>query len=279
MMVFVEQDWLKERLGNEDLVVVDCRFKLGDPDYGFQQFKKSHIPGAIFMDLEKDLSGEVKEHGGRHPLPDMIEFNEILEAKGITNDSLIVAYDAGMEPFASRFYWMMKYVGHEKVYILNGGFSEWVKAGYPVEMDMKVREKSRYELNISRDILASYEEVKKASEENSSHVVLIDSRDEKRYKGLEEPIDKKAGHIPGAINEVWTNGFKDGRALVGEEQRKRFSQLNPESQIIVYCGSGVTAAPNYVALKEAGFEHVKVYIGSFSDWVSYDDNPVATCEE
>ncbi|WP_108671185.1 sulfurtransferase [Peribacillus acanthi] len=274
MSIFVEKEWVMNQLTNNNIILVDCHFQLGNPTFGKNHFLKEHLPGAVFFDLEEDLSGPVQTHGGRHPLPDLHVFQEKLQQSGISPSDTIVAYDDGLSPYASRFYWMMKYVGHEKVYILNGGLADWKKSNLPLEKIENQRERSNYSLNINPQILAAYNEVKSFSLGQLSNSILLDSRDEKRYKGIEEPIDRIAGHIPGSINNFWMNGLSEGKFLLSEEQKERFKHLDPNKEIIVYCGSGVTAAPNYVALKEAGFPKVKVYIGSYSDWVSYPENPV-----
>ncbi|CAM4046761.1 sulfurtransferase [Mesobacillus thioparans] len=275
MQNYVDADWLKEHLDEKDLRVVDCRFKLGNPEEGRQQYEQSHIPGAVYFHLEKDLSGEVGEHGGRHPLPDLTVLKDRLETEGIGNETTIIAYDSHEGAFASRLWWIMKYIGHEKIYILNGGFTVWEQKGYPTDQTMPHFEKALYTISENEDMLASYEEVKDIALNGSGSAVLIDSRESRRYKGLEEPIDSIAGHIPTAINKPWMEGLENGAFKSREQQEKRFAELDRNQPVIVYCGSGVTATPNYIALKEAGFKNVKLYAGSYSDWVSYKENPVS----
>ncbi len=272
--------WVKELneviegLGSEDVRFCDCRFSLGEPEKGEKAYLEEHIPGAVYFHLQKDLSGQVSKHGGRHPLPDMDDFKGKLEQAGISNLSTVIAYDGGEGAFAARLWWLLKYAGHENVYVLNGGFKEWKKEGQPVTKEIPHIVRSEYALSLNAEILADTEEATKVSEAESKKT-LIDSREAKRYLGIEEPIDKKAGHIPGAVNYPWTDGFASGKYRNAEEQRKRFSSIRLEDPVIVYCGSGVTAAPNFIALKEAGYENVKLYVGSFSDWISYPENPVA----
>ncbi|MFJ7636952.1 sulfurtransferase [Peribacillus sp. NPDC046944] len=258
----------------EDVRICDCRYKLGSPEVGGKEYEKEHITGAVYFDLEKDLSGQVEEHGGRHPLPNLVQFKNKLESYGITNDTILVAYDGGEGSFASRFVWLLSYIGHQNVYILNGGYQAWKDGGYPSDSSIPEYKQAEYRLHIHEPILASYEKVKEFSEKRPDDVVLIDSRETKRFLGIVEPIDKKAGHIPGAINKVWTNVLDGGYFLKRDELKKTFEGISGDKEIIVYCGSGVTASPNYIALKEAGFTNVKVYVGSFSDWISYPDNPI-----
>ena len=277
--MIVEKEWLVKRMGNEDFSIIDCRFDLNNKGYGKQQYNHGHLPDAIYFHLEDDLSGEVKNHGGRHPLPNLEQFKAKLEKAAISNDSTVIVYDGGEGTFAARFLWMMKYVGHEKVMILNGGYSKWEEAGYPIESEIPIVSKSSYNIHVQEKMLATYELVKDFTETRPKQTVLIDSREYKRYAGIEELIDRVPGHIPGAINEPFMEGLKDGYFLSKEEQELRFKHLDRNKTLIVYCGSGVTASPNYIALKEAGYENVKLYIGSYSDWISYEDNPVGKIEK
>lgn len=275
-MMFIEKEWLKDRLNNSQVRIVDCRFHLQQKELGQQQYNQDHIPGAIYFHLEKDLSSAVTEHGGRHPLPNLENFKQTLEKVGFRKNDLIVAYDGGDVAFATRFMWMMKYVGHDQVFVLNGGYNQWKEAGYPTEQTVSNFPASAYQLDVQEHLLAHYEEIKHISQTAPDNKILIDSRDYKRFAGKEEPIDKRPGHIPNAINYPWSDGVENSTLLGKDKQQERFQNLDRNKEIIVYCGSGVTATPNYFALKEAGFDNVKVYIGSYSDWVSYDDNPVET---
>jgi thiosulfate/3-mercaptopyruvate sulfurtransferase len=270
----VNQEWLLEQLANKDVKIVDCRFSLNKPDEGERLYKAGHIPGANFFDLEKQLSAPVSKHGGRHPLPDIEKFRREIEKAGIENTKTVVAYDGGEGAFASRFWWLLTYIGHDKVYVLNGGFKGWVEAGYPTTKEVPKPESAQYKVSIRKEMLATYEEIKEIVANKKKSPILIDSREKARYLGKEEPIDKIPGHIPGAIHKFWAEGLENGFFKGSEEQKKRFAELDQKEPIIVYCGSGVTATPNYIALKIAGYQNVKLYAGSYSDWVSYSDNPV-----
>ncbi len=273
MIALIDIDWLSEHNYDENLRIIDCRFSLGNPSEGRQLYKESHIPGAVFFDLEKDLSGYVKKHGGRHPLPNMKNFLRKVEDVGIDNDTTVIIYDEKEGAFSGRCWWLFQYIGHEKVYILNGGFSAWKKAGGKTESSVPVYPQKSYRPSFNETIAASLDEVRSIAS-GERDIPLIDSRSRERYLGHEEPIDRIPGHIPRAINLPWTDGVKDGYFIPGVEQNERFSHLNKRDPVIVYCGSGVTATPNFIALKEAGFNHVKLYIGSYSDWVSYNDHKV-----
>ncbi|WP_026581137.1 sulfurtransferase [Bacillus sp. J33] len=278
MKYFIEKEWLLKKIDNENVRIADCRFKLGSPDEGRSLYDLNHIPNAVYFDLEKDLSGPVKDHGGRHPLPDPDQLKQTLEQAGISRETIVIAYDGGEGAFASRFWWLLRYLGHEQVYVLNGGYKEWINSDYPVKSEVPVFEPVSYKLDLKSDILASYAEVKELVQRRDE-AVLIDSREAKRYLGIEEPIDKKAGHIPGAINKVWLDAYENGRFKEVAEQEKRFADIDKSKPVIVYCGSGVTAAPNFLALKEAGYNNVKLYAGSFSDWISYEENEIESVEK
>ncbi|MBY0122659.1 sulfurtransferase [Bacillus sp. S/N-304-OC-R1] len=278
MSFVVEKEWLKSRLDIENIRIADCRFNLGLSEEGSNLYAKDHIPGAVYFHLGKDLSGPVSAHGGRHPLPDIDVFKQTLQNAGISNETTVIAYDGGEGSYEARLWWLMKYAGHENVYVLNGGYKAWSEAGYPIDNSVPEYAKTEFEITLNNDIFASYDEVKKAVEDKSQETIIIDSRERKRYLGEVEPIDKKAGHIPGAINKVWLEGYENGSFKSNHEQSERFSDIAPNKQIIVYCGSGVTATPNFMALKAAGYPNVKLYAGSFSDWISYDDNEIETGE-
>lgn len=279
MNTTVEKGWLLEHVNDPTIRIVDCRYSLGSSEEGYNLYLHNHIPGAVYFHLGKDLSRPVSSHGGRHPLPDLEQFKLTLQKAGISSDMTVIAYDGGEGSFASRLWWLLNYAGHEKVYVLNGGFKKWQAADYPVDSKVPAYEESEFDIKVNPEILASYEEVKKLVTDKKTEAILIDSREEKRYLGNEEPIDKMAGHIPGAINKVWTDGYKNGFFKPSHEQEKRFSEIPKDKEIIVYCGSGVTATPNFIALKSAGYKNVKLYAGSWSDWTSYVDNPIATGEE
>ncbi|NRD80513.1 sulfurtransferase [Bacillus sp. BRMEA1] len=274
MKFAVDKEWLYEHLLTEEVRIIDCRFSLAAPEKGYQEYLLGHLPGAVYFDLEKDLSSPVGKHGGRHPLPDLGDLQHKLENAGIGETTVVVAYDGGEGSYAARFWWLLHYLGHEKVFVLNGGFNEWVNANFPITKDIPFLPKQTFQTKVRSEIIADISEVKEAAEGKTDQVILIDSREEKRYLGIEEPIDKKAGHIPGAINKPWMDGLRNGRYKTVEEQKNRFMDLVPEKQIIVYCGSGVTAIPNFLSLKDAGYDKVKLYIGSFSDWISYEENKI-----
>nr|WP_295971940.1 sulfurtransferase [uncultured Bacillus sp.] len=277
MTILVNHEWLKENL--DDVRLVDCRFNLGNSEEGEALYKENHLPGAVYAHLERDLSGPVRKHGGRHPLPDMEQIRRLVETYGIEPETKVVAYDGGEGAFAARLWWLLTYAGHRHTFVLNGGYNAWIRSGYPVNSDIPVYEHTVYPLSIRDDLYADVEDVRQIVNRSDKTTILIDSREERRYAGEFESIDKKAGHIPTAVNKVWTEGLEDGYFLPPDRQKARFSEWSKDQPLIVYCGSGVTAVPNFMALKDAGFQDVRLYLGSFSDWISYDDHPVAVSKK
>jgi thiosulfate/3-mercaptopyruvate sulfurtransferase len=270
-----EIEWLSSHYLSDNVRILDCRYKLGEPHYGKTLFQEAHIPGSVYFDLEQDLSGEVKLHGGRHPLPDIDHFVQKLQNAGITNSTKVIAYDSGEGAFAARCWWMLKYLGHKEAFILNGGFEAWKNEGFEVTSQMTEFSPEEYHPDMQADMSAGVEDVRMISG-GEAEGLLIDSRAKDRYLGRFEPIDKVAGHIPGAVNYEWTEAFKNGSFLSIENHQKRWANINEDEPIIVYCGSGVTAAANILSLWTAGYKNAKLYTGSYSDWISYENNSVET---
>jgi thiosulfate/3-mercaptopyruvate sulfurtransferase len=261
---------LVERLEDSQLVIVDCRFSLLQPEWGERQYQTSHIPGACYLDLNKDLSAPISEHGGRHPLPDLEVFAQKLAAIGIQqNETQVVAYDDSRFAFAARLWWLLRYLGHQPVALLDGGWKGWLEEGYPVtdEIPQAVRP-GFFEPQPRSDWIVDIETVKTFRDKPGT--ILVDSRESDRYRGDREPIDPIAGHIPGAVNAPWQNVTDErGFLLPLAEQQKLWLPYQPEEETIVYCGSGVTACVNLFSLELAGFSNTKLYPGGWSDWCSY----------
>lgn len=276
----VSLDWLKEHLHDPDLVIADCRFVLGQPQAGQELYEMDHIPGAVYFHLDQDLSGPLQEHGGRHPLPSVEELIKTLGAKGINESKKVVAYDSQGGAMAARLWFLLKYVGHSQVYVLDQGYEKWKKAGCPVSTEIPSITPLTFQPQVQEHMLYTMEEVKQRL--NSPSTILIDSRSADRYRGENETLDPKGGHIPGAKNEFWMESLQeDGSWKSKEEQEERlkeYLQAAAEKELVVYCGSGVTACANLIAFDEIGLKP-KLYLGSWSDWISYRENPVAVGEE
>lgn len=277
MIVTVE--WLREHREDENVRIIDCRFDLANPNWGREKYEEEHIPHALYFDLNLDLSSPVAEHGGRHPLPHIGEFTDKLSQAGIDEYTTVIAYDSQAGANASRLWWLLNYVGHEKVYILDGGFPAWKENGLHTTTEIPVVIRKTFKANIQDNMLVTMETVRENIHAGAD-VTLIDSREPKRYAGVEELVDQKAGHIPTAVNHFWKDGILESGQFKNEaQQQERFQNLPKDKETIVYCGSGVTACPNIIALKLAGFQNVKLYAGSWSDWISYPENQIEKEED
>lgn len=285
MRHIVSPEQLHAMWRNGEAAVIDCRFVMGQAQAGYEAYAAAHIPGARYLDLEKDLSAPVREdgRGGRHPLPPVEELADKLTKIGVTNQSIVVAYDEQGGSMASRLWWLLTYMGHDQVYVLDGGFAAWKAAGYPTVSASEeppvaetFEEAAPFVPQVKRELVVTAEDILNNRQRiEEGRVVLIDSREDARYRGIAEPIDKVAGHIPGARHWFWkANLDAEGRFRTVKEQMKRFEQLQGAEEVIVYCGSGVTACPNVLALQEIGFTNVKLYAGSWSDWISDPSRPV-----
>ena len=268
----VSVQWLREHLDDPLIAIADCRFSLMQPDLGHQQYQVGHIPGAYYLDLNLDLSSLVGRHGGRHPLPDPELFAAKLSAIGVNSNpsdgtelTLVVAYDDSRFAFASRLWWLLTYFGHSRVVVLDGGLSAWIEAGYDLSEVIPAKKSGLFIPNPNPDIIVDIDYVK--TNKDRADVVLIDSREEERYRGEREPIDPIAGHISGAVNYAWQEASNPQGYLLKDPQA-RWASLHNEKEVIVYCGSGVTACVNLLSLKMADI-NAKLYPGSWSDWCSY----------
>ncbi|MDS3861676.1 sulfurtransferase [Thermosynechococcaceae cyanobacterium BACA0444] len=264
----VSRQWLGALLGQPGLVVIDCRFSLSDPGLGEQQYQQGHIPGAFYLHLNRDLSGPVETHGGRHPLPDPITLGQTLAKCGIDADTWVVAYDDSRACFAARLWWLLRWLGHDQVAVLDGGYQAYCQAQLPISKEIPSPQTGNFQPRPRLDWVVDYQFVKDYQPDLNR--VLIDSREPARYQGEIEPIDPIAGHIPGAVNYPWTE-ITDLQGFVKSvpELQAHWQQLDDAAGLVVYCGSGVTACVNLLGLELAGRPGAKLYAGSWSDWCSY----------
>ena len=211
MSNLVNVKWLIDNLNNEKLVIVDCRFNLMDKEYGKRSYEEGHIKGAKRVDIERELSSVVKVHGGRHPIPSTNELKNTFENIGISDDSIVISYDEGDLAGASRLWWILKYLGHDKVYVLDGGLEAYKEAGGEISTENTKSTKGNLNINVKENMKVDMEYVKERI--NNEKIALVDSREYQRYIGEFEPVDKKAGHIPGALNFFWMDILKkvDGK--------------------------------------------------------------------
>jgi len=273
-LALVTPQWLNEHLGDPDLVIADCRFSLDEPTSGIGQYQQSHIPGAVYFDLNLDLSSAPQTHGGRHPLPDPLKLAAKLSAAGVSSvdsasPSHVVIYDDSRFAFASRLWWLLRYLGHEQVSLLDGGFRNWQKAGLPVTSEVPTPKVGCFQPQIQKGWVVDRPQVQAL--QNQPGAVLVDARTGDRYRGEFEPIDPIAGHIPGAVNYPWLDATDEqGYGRSPDEHRQRWASLTGATDVIVYCGSGVTACVNLLSIYLAGLPMGRLYAGSWSDWCSYE---------
>lgn len=237
------------------MIVCDIRWSLTDADHGVSAYEQGHIPGAVFVDLDRDLSGEPGP--GRHPLPDASHFVATLGRLGITPESEVVAYDDVQGKVAARLWWMLRSIGHRRARLLDGGLQAWVEEGRPLETGMNHPTPATYPGPVSFTGVAERDDL--------GNRTLVDLRAKERYAGLVEPVDPKAGHIPGAISlPAEGNLADDGRFLTALGLAGRYREVG--SDAVMYCGSGVTACHGALAMVLAGRDMPDVYVGSFSEW-------------
>ena len=273
---------LEQRRSQPGLVILDCRFALEDPDYGQRSYAEGHIAGAAFADLERDLSGPVtKGVTGRHPLPEPEALIERLKAWGIDNDSDVVLYDDGSGAYAARAWWLLAWLGkREGVYILDGGLKAWHSAGLPLSLDPPQNSRGTFSGAPDANLVLSAQALQQRL--GQPGMTLLDARALPRFKGEVEPIDPIAGHIPGAQCAAFTDNLgADGRFLPADQLKQRFAEKLGErspTDLVAYCGSGVTACHNLFALCLAGYPLGRLYAGSWSEWINDPQRGVAKGE-
>ncbi|PKO18510.1 MAG: sulfurtransferase [Chloroflexi bacterium HGW-Chloroflexi-10] len=265
---------LYKNLDNPDFILIDCRFDLMQPAWGYENYLKEHIPTAVFADLDKDLSGPKTPHNGRHPLPLESQFIKNCSTWGIDDQKQLVVYDTVSGAFAARLWWLLRSYGHEAVAVLNGGFYAWKNAQYPLSQGEESHIPSFFSGHFSNRYMANTKEIESIIGNDS--FVMIDARARERYEGKIEPIDPVAGHIPGAKNLFHQfNLTDDGYWKTTEELQKIYSPLvddYPDDHLIVYCGSGVTSCFNLIGLAQLGIWNARLYLGSWSEWIQNPDH-------
>ena len=260
-----------ELADNPALLIFDCRAALLDKNAGQQAYDAAHIPGAIYANLDTDLSAPAGK-GGRHPLPDREKLTAKLRAWGINRQSSIVCYDQNAGAFAGRLWWLLRWLGHDDVKVLDGGMDAWLAAGHRTSTKPAVVEPGDF------DAGEPLTKTVQATSLPDPAIKLLDARETARYRGEVEPIDPVAGHIPGAVSVPFMDNLAAGQFRSPEQLRQRFESLGitEDDNLVCYCGSGVTATHNILALLMAGFEEPALYPGSWSEWIVDPDRPVAS---
>lgn len=278
----ISTEELAHYLGNPNWAVIDCRFALTDPAQGRANYLQSHIAGAVYADLERDLSGPViPGKTGRHPLPPLEEFVATLGRWGIDEHVQVVAYDDASGMVAGRLWWMLRYLGHRAVAVLDGDWRAWQREGWPVSGGEEHRTPRVFTPRVQTQMVIDAAEI--AARLGDPTLTLLDARARDRFRGENETLDPKAGHIPGALSAPYVENLdSEGYFRSDEELRGRFTELledRPAGEVALYCGSGVTAAHNSLAMVYAGLAEPRLYVGSWSDWITDPARPTATGQE
>ncbi|MCB1597303.1 MAG: sulfurtransferase [Gammaproteobacteria bacterium] len=274
--MLVSIDDLAADLSNPDLVVVDCRFNLQQPAAGSRLYAERHIPGAYYADLDRDLAGPRTAETGRHPLPDVEDLQQLLSGFGIGPETRVVVYDEGGGALAARLWWLLRWLGHTEVSLLDGGFAAWCAAGLPISTEVPARRKGRFVARPGSMPVATTRNIEAAL--GTARILLLDLRSHDRYLGRVEPIDPVAGHVPGAVSAPFSRNLgPDGRFLPAAELRRNYSAMigdRPVAEVVCMCGSGVTACHGIFALELAGWPGAGLYVGSWSEWIRSAGRPV-----
>lgn len=267
---------LRPRLGEHAWRLVDCRFDLTQTERGREAYGQDHIPGAVYAHLDEDLAGPVSRSSGRHPLPSVGAFAGTLASWGIANESQVIVYDDAGAAIAARLWWMLRWLGHPRVAVLDGGYAAWKKADYPVSAGNESHARAEFRPRPVSGRVISTEELL-ASIESGCAPPIVDARDSVRYAGLQEPIDSVAGHVPGAVNYPFSGSLNaDGSWRSVEELKKAWGEVLGNGRAwVAMCGSGVTACHLALSAAIAGHPEPRLYVGSWSEWIRDPGRPVA----
>ncbi|MFN0315373.1 MAG: sulfurtransferase [Burkholderiales bacterium] len=269
---------LAKHLDDPRFVIFDCRHDLAKPGWGSEEYAASHIPGARFAHLDKNLSGPKTGKNGRHPLPEPQSFARWLGDMGASNDSQIIGYDSTGGTYAARLWWMVRWLGHQRVAVLDGGWDAWVRSGFSVTHEKPSPRSAAFHMQLRKDASVDANFIVRDLESQTYHV--LDARANDRFHGKNETIDPIGGHIPGAANRFFKENldaqsrFKPAAALKAEFEA--LLKGRAPSHVVHQCGSGVTACHNALAMEIAGLTGSKVYPGSWSEWIADPSRPIAT---
>jgi thiosulfate/3-mercaptopyruvate sulfurtransferase len=273
----IDTETLALHLADQTYAIVDCRFDLKDTEWGLSAYRSAHIPSAVYADLDRDLSGAKTGANGRHPLPSAADLAKTFSRLGIDENVQVVAYDENNAMFAARLWWLLRWMGHEACAVLDGGLAKWTAEGRPTTSGSETRSPRRFVASPRREMFMTSTEV--ADRTRDRDWMLLDARAPERFRGEIEPLDRVAGHIPGAVNRPYTSNLDErGIFLPADTLRRQFEERlagTPASHVVCYCGSGVTACHHVLALEHAGLHDAKLYPGSWSEWSSDPDRPVA----
>jgi thiosulfate/3-mercaptopyruvate sulfurtransferase len=272
----IDVAWLNGLLGRADVLIVDCRADIADPQRAARDYGEGHLPGAVHADLDRELSDLSKRGLGRHPLPDAEHFSTLLSRWGWTPQTTVVAYDnANGALAAARLWWMLRLIGHRAVAVLDGGLGAWIRAGYSLTSEAPSRAATRVRAGFDAAQIVYTDELRSLG----AQALLVDARAAPRFRGEVEPIDPVAGHVPGAVNRPFSDNLEaDGRFKAAAILREEFGALlgtHEPAGVVHMCGSGVTACHNLLAMEHAGLSGSRVYAPSWSGWIADASRPVA----
>ncbi|WP_415883682.1 sulfurtransferase [Neptuniibacter sp. QD34_54] len=273
----ISAEELQNHISESDWVVFDCRFNLADTSAGKNAYLEGHIPGAIYLDLDQDLSSSITPETGRHPLPDLERFVARLVQAGVSNNTQVVVYDDCAGAMAARCWWLLRLVGHKAVAVLDGGLASWQSLGGELNDHIPQPTSTAYTFSLLPNQNLTVAEVEQALDAQS--IYLVDARAAERYRGEVEPIDPIAGHVPSALNRPLTDNLAEGKFKPAAQLREEWlSVLGGKSveAVVHMCGSGVTACHNQLAMEIAGLSGSRVYSGSWSEWIRDPARPIAT---
>lgn len=269
---------LQSRLDDPALRILDCRSDLGDPEAGHRAYLQGHIPGALFVDLENDLSGQTGPDTGRHPLPEVVDIEGRLGALGIDATTTVVVYDANSGAIASRAWWTLRWLGHARVFLLDGGIDEWLRHGFDLGTGSERVQARDFRARPRENVMITTDEIA-AGIQSVRALKLFDARDTDRFLGKLEPIDAVAGHVPGAKSLPLTASLNDDLTWKTRSELESIweQHLGADRQTdwAVMCGSGVTACHLAISGIEAGFSEPRLYVGSWSEWIRDSGRPIA----
>jgi thiosulfate/3-mercaptopyruvate sulfurtransferase len=272
----VSTDTLAAHLG--DWLIVDCRFDLTDEHWGRGQYEQAHIPGAVYASLNDDLAGPRTGTNGRHPVPSVDALSAAFSRLGIANGAQVVVYDQDAGLYASRMWWSLKYLGHAAVALLDGGWARWVAEARPTRSGIEARAATMFTPAVRPEMRVDIEDLQRRMED--PRTLLVDARSAERFEGRSETIDRVAGHIPGARSHFYKSNLAgDGTMRSPDELRARFDALlggRQPGDVVMYCGSGVSACHNLLAMEHAGLTGTALYAGSWSEWSADPSRPVET---
>jgi thiosulfate/3-mercaptopyruvate sulfurtransferase len=268
---------LAAHLDNPDWVIIDVRYSLTDHDYGVRRYLDAHIPGAVYANLGSDLSSpQIPGRTGRHPLPSVETITATLSQLGVDARTQVVVYDDNSGVYAGRLWWMLRWLGHDAVAVLDGDWRAWQREGRPFRTGVETRKPRTFVAHLRPELVVTAEEIEARLHDPSLR--LYDARGADRFRGENETLDAVCGHIPGARSAPYAGNLDaDGRMLPSAELRARYTELlgdTPSGEAIFYCGSGVSVAHDALALQHAGLDLPRVYVGSWSDWISNGQRPV-----